>query len=432
VLAVDEDAIIEDDDEAVADVEALPDVESSTAEVEGDLDVEFDVAASVETAATEEEDEAIVESRVVVDVELSTTEDEDDVIVEFEPIANTDTDTVVEDEDELVLELEIVSDAEEELEDVAEMALACRLPSVELLELYVESMLEELEIGWLNDEDELERILLEDLEVEIPRLLEDKVELPMLLEDVELLMLAEDDAKIERILLNELDEIVLDFDVLLLVEDAKLRLEDGVGEVDKIFGEELDRDELKEDEAEELPAFWLLLLTLEELLLILAELLLVVVELLLFLLDVLVLFVLDLILVSDALNELEVVAVTFFVSFLLAVNGFALCFVTCYLTYSVEVTVLDTVAVTTTFEGDVALMVLSTVFVEILRRDWQYGVATEGLRLLTTDWTLLIVQVLTARSWKSRGDPATMLAAAMGTRIFEARIVASHKPPSTF
>jgi hypothetical protein len=407
-------------------------VESCTAEVEDDLDVEFEVAADVEATTAEEEDDTTVESRVVVDVELSTTEDEDDVIVEFEPVANTDTDTVVEDEDELVLELEIVSDAEEELEGVAEMALARRLPSVELLELYVESMLEELEIGWLDDEDELERTLLEDVDVEIPRLLEDNVELPMLLEDVELLMLTEDDVKVERTLLDGLDEMMLDVDLLLLVEDARLRLEDGVGEIDEIFEVELNRDELDDDEAEELPAFWLLLLTLEELLLILAELLLVVVELLLFLLDVLVLFVLDLILVSDALNELEVVAVTFFVSFLLAVNEFALCFVTCYLTYSVEVTVLDTVAVTTIFEGDVALMVLSTVFVEILRRDWQYGVATEGLRLLTTDWTLLMVHVLTARSWKSRGDPATMLAAAMGTRIFEARIVAPHKPLSTF
>jgi hypothetical protein len=59
---------------------------------------------------------------------------------------------------------------------------------------------------------------------------------------------------------------------------------------------------------------------LEELLLIRAELLLVVVELLLFLLDVIVLFLLVLTLVSDALKELDVVAVTFFVSFLPAVN----------------------------------------------------------------------------------------------------------------
>jgi hypothetical protein len=32
--------------------------------------------------------------------------------------------------------------------------------------------------------------------------------------------------------------------------------------------------------------------------------------------------------------------------------------------------------------------------------------------------------VFTARSWKSRGDPATRLAAAIGTRIFDARIAA--------
>jgi len=35
---------------------------------------------------------------------------------------------------------------------------------------------------------------------------------------------------------------------------------------------------------------------------------------------------------------------------------------------------------------------------------------------------LLIVQVLAARSWKSRGEPATMPAAARGIRIFDARI----------
>jgi hypothetical protein len=43
----------------------------------------------------------------------------------------------------------------------------------------------------------------------------------------------------------------------------------------------------------------------------------------------------------------------------------------CNLTYAVDVTVLDTVAVTITFEGVAALMVLLTVFVETLRRDWQ-------------------------------------------------------------
>jgi hypothetical protein len=41
------------------------------------------------------------------------------------------------------------------------------------------------------------------------------------------------------------------------------------------------------------------------------------------------------------------------------------------LTYAVDVTVLDTVAVTMTFEGVGALMVLFTVFVETLRRAWQ-------------------------------------------------------------
>jgi hypothetical protein len=39
--------------------------------------------------------------------------------------------------------------------------------------------------------------------------------------------------------------------------------------------------------------------------------------------------------------------------------------------------------------------------------------------------------VLAARSWKSRGDPATMLAAARGTRILDARIAASYQVLST-
>lgn len=325
---------------------------------------EFEVAASAETSTAEVEDDATIESEVVADVDMTTAEDEDDVIVMFAPVARTDAGTVAEDEDddELVLELITVSDAEEELETVAEMASARTLPSVELLELYMDCMIEELEVGWLDSEDELERTLLEDIDVDIPMLLADSVELPMLLEDVELLMLREDDVKVERTLLDRLDELVLDFDVLLLVEDAKLRLEDGVGEVDRIFEVELDRDEVEDDGAEELPAVLLLLMTLEELLL-------VVVVLLLFLLDVLVLFLLVLILVSDALKELDVVAVTFFVSFLLDVNGFAHYSMVCNLTYSVNVTVLDTVAVTTIFEGDVALIVLSTVLVDILRRD---------------------------------------------------------------
>jgi hypothetical protein len=330
------------------------------------LVAEFEVAASAETSTAEVEDDATIESEVVADVDMTTAEDEDDVIVTFAPVARTDAGTVAEDEDddELVLELITVSDAEEELETVAEMASARTLPSVELLELYMDCMIEELEVGWLDSEDELERTLLEDIDVDIPMLLADSVELPVLLEDVELLMLREDDVKVERTLLDRLDELVLDFDVLLLVEDAKLRLEDGVGEVDRIFEVELDRDEVEDDGAEELPAVLLLLMTLEELLL-------VVVVLLLFLLDVLVLFLLVLILVSDALKELDVVAVTFFVSFLLDVNGFAHYSMVYNLTYSVDVTVLDTVAVTTIFEGDVALIVLSTVLVDILRRDWQ-------------------------------------------------------------
>jgi hypothetical protein len=328
------------------------------------LVAEFGVAASAETSTAEVEDDATVESEVVADVDMTIAEDEDDVIVTFAPVARTDAGTVAEDEDddELVLELITVSDAEEELETVAEMASARTLPSVELLELYMDCMIEELEVGWLDSEDELERTLLEDIDVDIPMLLADSVELPVLLEDVELLMLREDDVKVERTLLDRLDELVLNFDVLLLVENAKLRLEDGVGEVDRIFEVELDRDEVEDDGAEELPAVLLLLMTLEELLL-------VVVELLVFLLDVLVLFLLVLILVSDALKELDVVAVTFFVSFLLDVNGFAHCSMVCNLTYSVDVTVLDTVAVTTIFEGGVALIVLSTVLVDILRRD---------------------------------------------------------------
>jgi hypothetical protein len=149
-LDVDKDAPIEDDDKAVADVDALSDVESSTAKVEDDLVVELEVAADVSTG-----------SKVVVDVELTTVDDEDDVIVEFEPLANTDADAVAEDEDELVPELETVSDEAKELEAVASMALARRVPSTELLELDTERMLEELEVlevlkvGWLDSEDEL-------------------------------------------------------------------------------------------------------------------------------------------------------------------------------------------------------------------------------------------------------------------------------------
>jgi hypothetical protein len=203
----------------------------------------------VETSTVEVEDDAIIELEAVADVDLTNAEDEDDVIVMFAPVTKTDAGTVAEDEDddELVLELITVSDAEEELEIVAEMASARTLPSVELLEL--DCMIEELEVGWLDSEDELERTLLEDIDVDIPMLLADSVELPMLLEDLELSMLTEDDVKVERTLLDKLDELVLDFDVLLLVKDVKLRLEDGVGEVDRIFEVELDRDEVEDDGA---------------------------------------------------------------------------------------------------------------------------------------------------------------------------------------
>lgn len=127
-------------------------------------------------------------------------------------------------------------------------------------------------------------------------------------------MLLEDDAEVERTLLDELNEIGLELGLLMLVEDAKARLEDGVGKADAIFAVELDLDEAEDGEAEELPTILLLLLILVEVLLL------DLVELLLFLLDVLVPLVLVLILVSDVLNELDVVEVTSLVTFLLAVN----------------------------------------------------------------------------------------------------------------
>jgi hypothetical protein len=177
------------------------------------------------------------------------------------------------------------------------------------------------------------------------------------------MLLEEDDAGSKRALLDEVDEVVLDVNLLLLVGETIERLEDGVGEADdRFFGVELDRDKVEDGETEELLAVLLLL--------ILVELLLVLTELVLFLLDVLVLL-LVLILVSDALNELDVVDVTFLVTFLLAVNRTAMPSMTYDPTYAVEVTVLDIVAVMTCFEGVAAFMVLFTVFVEILRRDWQ-------------------------------------------------------------
>jgi hypothetical protein len=99
----------------------------------------------------------IVEFEGISDVVTdATTEDDDNVIVELELVGNTDADASPEDEDELRLELEAVSDEEDEPEAVAKTAFARRLPSVELLELYIEFTLEELEIGRLDNEEEPE------------------------------------------------------------------------------------------------------------------------------------------------------------------------------------------------------------------------------------------------------------------------------------
>ncbi|KAH0291138.1 hypothetical protein M436DRAFT_85660 [Aureobasidium namibiae CBS 147.97] len=245
----------EDVDEAAVDIGVVSDVETSTAEVENDTIVEFETVSDIDTNAT--------------------AEDEDNVLVEFEPVGTTDAEVMTEDDDKLILELEAVFDAEEDPEAVPMMAFARRLPSIELLELDMEFILEEL-TGPLDNKDELERILLDDADVELP-------------------MLLEDDAELERTLLIEL----------------------GVGDADRLFEVELNRVEVEDGEAEELPTVLLLLLILVELLLDLIELLLDLRELLLFLLDVLVLL-LVLILVSEALNELDVVEVTFLVTFLLA------------------------------------------------------------------------------------------------------------------
>ena len=273
--------MIEDENEPVVEVETVSDADLSAAELDDDVIVEFEGVSDIVTSAT--------------------AEGEDSAIVEFELVDDTDTDVTAEDEIEPVVELKPVSVAEEELEVVSKTAFARRLPSVELLELYVDVMLEELEIGRLDNEDETDRVLLDKIDVELLALFED---------DEGLATLLEDDFGVERTLLDEVDEFMLDFEILLLVEDAKLRLEDGVAEVDRIFGVELDRDRVDDRETEELLVVLLLLL-------------LVLVELLLLLLDVLVLFLLVLILVSDALNELDVVDVTSLVTLLQTVNRFA-------------------------------------------------------------------------------------------------------------
>lgn len=208
-----------------------------------------------------------------------------------------DTEVIDEDDNEVVSELEAVSeldveaasDVETEFEAVVVMSFAGRIPLDELLELDVDRVLEELTLGVLDEE--------------------------------------------ERILLDDLDGVMLD--------DNRLLLGDRICEL------ELDRDEVEDNEATELLAVLLLLvfielllvfvellvafeellvafvellLVFEELLVAFEELLVDFEELLLFLLDVLVLFLLAMTLVSDALNELDVVAVTFLVIFLRVVN----------------------------------------------------------------------------------------------------------------
>lgn len=177
---------------------------------------------------------------------------------------------------------------------------------------------------------------------------------------------------------------MLDDNRLLLVDTATIWPEDDFGEVDRFCELELDRDEVEDDEATGLLVILLLLIFVElllvfeevllvfvELLLLFAELLVVFVEPLLLLLDVLVLFLLAMTLVSDALNELDVVAVTSLVTFLQIVNFLLHFSVSKNSTYLVEVTVLDTVVVTTCFEVMEGFKVLVTVLVDILRRDWQ-------------------------------------------------------------
>lgn len=211
---------------------------------------------------------------LVVDTEVMD-EDDDEVVIELEAVSE--------------LDVEAVSDVETEFEAVAMMAFVGRSPLDELLELDVDWVLEELTLGVLDEE--------------------------------------------EWTLLDELDGVMLD--------DNKLLLRDRICEL------ELDRDEVKDGEATELlvatlllifkelllvfvellVAFDELLVFFEELLLVFKELLvsfeeLLVAfeELLLFLLDVLVLFLLAMTLVSDALNELDVVAVTSLVTLLRIVN----------------------------------------------------------------------------------------------------------------
>lgn len=142
-LALDEDteAIIEDVDKAAVVLEAVSDVELCTVEVE---------------------DNAVVESEIVSDINADAADEvKDDAIVEFEVVSGIDADPVAEDEVKPLLELRAVCDAEAELDAVLEIPLARTLPSTELLELEMEFMLEELKTGRPDNEDELDRILLE-------------------------------------------------------------------------------------------------------------------------------------------------------------------------------------------------------------------------------------------------------------------------------
>lgn len=137
-LALDDDteAMIEDAEEPAVELAAVSDMETSAAEVDDDTIVELELVSDVDTNAT--------------------VEDEDGAVVEFEVVSDIDADTVVEDEDRPRLELKAVSDAEEEPDAVPKMPFARRLPSAELLELNMDFMLEELEVGRLDNEDELD------------------------------------------------------------------------------------------------------------------------------------------------------------------------------------------------------------------------------------------------------------------------------------
>jgi hypothetical protein len=81
------------------------------------------------------------------------------------------------------------------------IAFMLELPSDELLELDMSGLLlEELTLGVLANEDERERVLLDEVVIELPTLL------------------VEDDVEDERVLLDGFDRIMLDDNRLLLVD----------------------------------------------------------------------------------------------------------------------------------------------------------------------------------------------------------------------